>query len=63
MTVIRVIILVLKKGASLSFSRRSRLPVADELSAPLPDRARTGWNELEIDAFSRGLSGGLGGFC
>lgn len=22
-----------------------------------------GWDELEIEAFSRGLSGGLGGFC
>jgi len=63
MTVIRVIILILKKKSLSRRPRLSRLPLAGELSAPFPDGARTRWNELEIDAFSRGLSSGLGGFC
>lgn len=51
-----------KKGASLA-GRDRPTSGCGELSASLTDRARTGRNELEIDAFSRGLSVGLGGFC
>jgi len=67
MTVIRVIILVLKKKPSLFPSPslcpfllpRARARDRDrpasgrgKLSASLPDHARTGRSELEIDAFS-----------
>jgi len=52
-----------KKEASLAGRDRPDFRLRRGFPLHCPIAHGMGWDELEIEAFSRGLSGGLGGFC